>query len=47
MAARKCRTSKGRFKKGCSVKGRKSSTKKKAKCLKRGKHNKCLKRAKR
>ena len=47
MAARRCRTSKGKFKK-CGTGGtkRRSSSKKKTKCLKRGKHNKCLKRAK-
>jgi len=44
MAARRCRTAKGRFKK-CGTGGR--SRARKTKCLKRGKHNKCLKRAKR
>lgn len=42
--ARKCRTSKGRFKK-CGGGGARKA--RKTKCLKRGKHNKCLKRAKR
>jgi hypothetical protein len=44
MAARRCRTTKGRFKK-CGSGGHRS--KRKTKCLRRGKHNKCLKRAKR
>jgi len=46
---RRCRTAKGQFKscRGLSGLGGKKRTAKKAKCLKRGRHNKCLKRAKR
>lgn len=44
---RRCRTAKGRFKScGGGMKGLGRKTKK-TKCLKRGRHNKCLKRAKR
>lgn len=45
---RRCRTAKGQFKScGLSGLGRAKRGTKKAKCLKRGRHNKCLKRAKR
>jgi hypothetical protein len=44
---RRCRTAKGRFRKCGGGLGGVKRTAKKAKCLKRGRHNKCLKRAKR
>lgn len=44
---KRCRTAKGRFRKcGGGLSGMKRGGKK-PRCLKRGRHNKCLKRAKR